>query len=144
MSQNNAIPSEESLMEFGEVYMRAIALAWRDDDFKKMLLEDAMYALEHYFGYRSTWNFRFSVHEPDQMIKKYEKEPPTEVQTWGWLPKEDCKKDGVNYGIGRRHWVLPKNGMSFGLPTAPDAVKDFPVALALYNDAGPMYLFSCC
>jgi ribosomally synthesized peptide (two-chain TOMM family) len=126
MSRNNAVPSEQSMLEFSEVYLRAIELSWRDEEFKRALLEDPMYALEHYFHFNSPWSFRLLVESPD-------KDP--EGQQYGW-------KAEANDGQGA--WHLPKNGTSFGLPQAPDDPKEHAVALALYNDAGPMYLFSCC
>lgn len=144
MSQNNAVPTEESMVEFGEVFLRAIELAWRDEEFKSKLLKTdtekkgPMDAIEHYFGYRGTWNFRFEVVTPEEMIKRQceEVQQEHENKSWGWLPDK-------NKG-GECSWILPNNGMSFGLPSPPSKLEQFPVALALYNDAGPMYLFSCC
>ena len=52
MSFTNQLPDYESLLEFQEVYLRAIALSWRDETFKKALEDDALLALQHYFAYK--------------------------------------------------------------------------------------------
>jgi ribosomally synthesized peptide (two-chain TOMM family) len=117
MPLNNEIPSYESLLEFQEVYLRAIALSWRDEGFKHSLLEDPARAMEMYFGYKLPWTLKLKVRSPD-------------AQEALWDAKE-------------MKWQLPLNSMSFGVPSAPD-FEEQAVALATYNDAGPTYLFTCC
>lgn len=129
MTLNNEVPTEQAMLEFSEVYLRAIELSWRDAEFKKQLLKDPMYALEHYFHYTSPWNFIFKVEEildggPSSSAEN------SDQTAYGW----DQQKG---------KWKLPPNKMSFGLPMAPE-VSQQAVALALYNDAGPAYLFTCC
>ena len=116
MSYTNRLPSYESLLEFQEVYLRAIALSWRDKEFKKALEEDALLALQHYFSYKCPWNINLKVTSPSS--------------DYGWKKEE-------------RRWSLPKNRMTFGMPVRPEADEEG-IALAAYNDAGPTYLFSCC
>lgn len=126
MPRNNELPSYESLLEFQEVYIRAIALAWNDDTFKGALEQNTEQALEDYFGYRCPWNIKLEVRDPD--------------------PDEQCewKKD-------EHRWVLPRNTVQIGLPIRPNGnhrpASDHDctaIALAAYNDAGPTYLFTCC
>lgn len=131
MSNNNAVPTEDSMIEFSEVILRAIELSWRDDEFKNLFIKKPMYALEHYFHYKSTWNFQMKV-------------KPAELG-------EDCRRDVAKgspvpcrWDEKSGKWHLPQSLISFGLPRAPAEIKDHAVALALYNDAGPMYLFTCC
>jgi len=119
MSNNNAVPSEASLLEFSEVVLRAIELSWRDAEFKAQLLENPLSAMEHYFHYKCEWNFDLQMKEV------------TDIGQYGWDNKS-------------RAWNLPKDTISFGLPAAPKEIKQHAVALAMYNDAGPMYLFTCC
>ena len=116
MAFTNKIPSYEALLEFQEVYMRAIALAWRDEEFKKMLLADPLFAMQRYLHYRCPWNIDVKVTEAPAGS--------------GW--------DSVS-----RSWNLPRNGMTFGVPNRPK-VEEESIALAAYNDAGATYLFSCC
>jgi ribosomally synthesized peptide (two-chain TOMM family) len=119
MAMNNGIPSYESLLELQEVYLRAIALAWRDPEFKQALLADATDALARYFDYRSPWLVDLTVKEPEPQ------------QGFGWDPKTGT-------------WTLPPHAMTFGVPTRPADTAEEPIALAAYNDAGPAYLFTCC
>jgi ribosomally synthesized peptide (two-chain TOMM family) len=117
MAANNGIPSFESLLELQEVYLRAIALAWRDPEFKQALLTDASDALARYLGYQAPWLLELKVKEPGP--------------GYGWNPKT-------------REWSLPPHTLTFGIPTRPSDVVEEPIALAAYNDAGPAYLFTCC
>lgn len=116
MSFTNNLPDYESLLEFQEVYLRAIALSWRDDTFKQALEQDALLALQHYFAYKCPWNINLKVTSPPA--------------GFGWNKEE-----------GR--WVLPRSSMTFGVPVRP-TLDEEGIALAAYNDAGPTYLFSCC
>jgi ribosomally synthesized peptide (two-chain TOMM family) len=116
MSYANRLPSYQALLEFQEVYLRAIALAWRDDSFKQALETDAALALQQFFGYKLPWNINLTVSSP----------PPGH----GWSATGQC-------------WELPPNSMTFGLPQRPD-IEEEAIALAAYNDAGPCYLFTCC
>lgn len=118
MPRNNELPSYQTLLKFQEVYLRAIALAWSDDTFKKQLLENAEKTFQDYFGYICPWNVALSVVEPY----------PT--GSYKWNSDLMC-------------WNLPKNSIGIGIPKKPDEDNQ-PVALAAYNDAGPTYLFTCC
>lgn len=117
MPRDNRLPSYESLLEFQEVYLRAVALAWSDDEFKSALLSDANTALQNYFGYVCPWNLDLKVKEPT----------------------------GADHGWdqSRKAWNLPPVRASFGLPIAPK-LEEQAVAFAAYNDAGPTHLFTCC
>jgi ribosomally synthesized peptide (two-chain TOMM family) len=119
MSFTNKIPSFESLLEFQEVYLRAIALSWRDDKFKRRLIEDPLLALQHYFAYKCPWNIKLEI-------------------------RELGPESGYGWNKSEQKWNLPKNGMTFGVPVKPDSIGEEAIALAAYNDAGPTYLFSCC
>lgn len=117
MSFTNQLPEYETLLEFQEVYLRAVALSWRDPDFKKALEKDALLALQHYFAYKCPWNINLKV--------------VSAPADYGWSKKE-------------QRWHLPKNGMTFGVPLKPEVLDEEAIALAAYNDAGPTYLFTCC
>lgn len=117
MPRNNELPAYSTLLEFQEVYLRAVALAWQDSEFKELLLKDAPSALQDYFGYRCPWNVALTVAEP-------------EGEEYGW--NSDLKS-----------WNLPRITVGIGVPEKPDEDSQA-VALAAYNDAGPTYLFTCC
>ncbi|GAB6042965.1 BMA_0021/BMA_0022 family TOMM bacteriocin [Endothiovibrio diazotrophicus] len=117
MPRNNKTPDYETLLEFQNVYLRAIALAWTDDEFKRRLLDDASLALQDYYGYKLPWTVRLSVESVDEKVH-------------GWNSRE-------------KRWNLPRDTISVGIPEKPGEDSQ-PVALAAYNDAGPTYLFTCC
>ncbi|KVC98409.1 hypothetical protein WI78_12530 [Burkholderia ubonensis] len=122
MAKNNASPTLESMLEFQKVYLRAIALSWRDPEFKKDLLKNPFDALAKHFGYQSPWIIDLEIVEPES--------------DYGW------KSGGEGSGEGK--WHLPLNTMWVGIPEKPAPLSEEAVALAAYCDAGPSYLFTCC
>ena len=132
MAYDNSIPSYASILEFQEVYLRAIALIWSDEyekeenkeksTFREEFTTDPMKFLQEKFAYNCPWNINLEV---------------TESETAKWV----C--DGEKAG----HWEgLEQNLIKFGHPQKPDPkyANSESVALAAYNDSGPVYLFTCC
>ncbi|AOJ69991.1 MULTISPECIES: BMA_0021/BMA_0022 family TOMM bacteriocin [Burkholderia] len=119
MADNNAVPTQESLLEFQEVYLRAIALSWENEAFRQMLLANPYDALERYLDYRCPWILDLKI-------------------------VEVAAKDGYGWHRETQRWHLPVNTMSVGIPTRPANIAEEGIALAEYNDAGPAYLFTCC
>ena len=117
MPRDNRLPSYESMLEFQEVYLRAVALSWKDPAFRQALLHNPEQALADYFAYRCPWNVVLKVRE--------------------------ASGDGQGWDKEARRWKLPPVRTTFGLPAAP-AIDEQLVAFAAYNDAGPTYLFTCC
>jgi ribosomally synthesized peptide (two-chain TOMM family) len=117
MALNNAVPTLESMLEFQEVYLRAIALSWKDPEFKSALLSDPFDALGRYFDYQCPWLLELKIADPGPDFK--------------WDP-------------AKQRWTLPLNSMTFGVPTRPAPSNEEGIALAAYNDAGSSYLFTCC
>lgn len=117
MALNNAVPTLESMLEFQEVYLRAIALSWKDEVFKEALLSDPFDALGRYFDYQCPWLLDLKIEEPGP---------------------------GYGWDEAKQRWHLPKNTMTFGVPERPQPASEESVALSVYNDAGPSYLFTCC
>ncbi len=128
MGYDNRIPDYAAFLEFNEVYLRAIALAWKDETFKKMLLKDAGKAIEAYFNYRCPWSIDLSARELTKEEKK---------KGGGWHPSTD-----THAGF----WRLPVNVFSFNIPPKPKDIDstEEAIAMAAYNDSGPTYLFTCC
>lgn len=117
MAQNNSVPTLDSMLELQEVFLRAIALSWQDEVFKRALLSNPLDALGRYFDYQCPWLIDLNIAEagPD----------------FGW-------------NTAKQRWSLPRNAMTFGVPARPAPAADETIALAAYNDAGPAYLFTCC
>ena len=123
MAYDNRLPSYESFLEFHEVWLRAIALSWKDARFKKMLLEDTAKALQEYLNYKSPWSIDIKATVPEDPSAK-------------WHPAE---------GKANGYWTLPQDTFTYGIPPKPELPEDDEaVALAAYNDSGPGYLFTCC
>ena len=120
MPLNNELPSYESLLEFQEVYTRAIALAWQNAEFRSLLLSNAKLAFEQYFAYVVPWTTDISFFEPE-IGSTYK----------GWNP-------------ATMKWDLPQSTITICVPDCPEQPDEITLALAMYNDAGPTYLFTCC
>ncbi|ABC37086.1 BMA_0021/BMA_0022 family TOMM bacteriocin [Burkholderia thailandensis] len=120
MADNNAVPTQQSLLEFQEIYLRAIALAWENEEFKRKLLADPHDALERYLDYRCPWILNLKIVEA-----------PANEPAYGWNAE-------------KQRWYLPVNSLSVGIPAQPANLAEEAIALAAYNDAGPAYLFTCC
>ena len=116
MATDNATPTLESMLEFQQVYLRAIALSWEDEPFKADLLKDPFDALARYFDYRCPWIIDLEV-----------------------VSRDGCVWDEV-----RHEWKLPLNTMTVGISARPEHLHEEAVALAAYSDAGPNYVFTCC
>jgi len=117
MGMNNAVPTQESMLEFQEVYLRAIALSWKNAAFKDALLKNPNDALARYFDYLCPWIINLKVSEAPA---------------------------GSGWDAAKQSWSLPPNAMTFGVPVRPKVSDEESIALAAYNDAGPCYLFTCC
>jgi len=122
---------QKPFLEFGGVTLRAIALAWVNDDFLNELtnptIADAAPVLSRYLGYTNPWNFRikFVVH-PDFVWHGETRE--NKIPMWN-----DGQKDNP----------IPKNIIQLHYPTRPADSKFWPIALTSYNNTGPAYPFSC-
>ncbi|WP_028311208.1 BMA_0021/BMA_0022 family TOMM bacteriocin [Derxia gummosa] len=123
MPRNNELPSYETLLEFQEVWLRAVALAWESPEFHRELLADPTEALRRNFAYQCPWILDLSVEA-------------AEGPEFGW----NVGKSPVK---GSR-WTLPPIMASFGVPKRPEKLAERGIAFAAYNDASPTYLFTCC
>jgi len=117
MATDNTTPTLESMLEFQQVYLRAIALSWQNRDFRDELLKNPTDALARYFDYQCPWLIDLEVVDPGDVR--------------GW--------DSVE-----QRWHLPQNTMSVGIPEQPKHLGEEIVALAAYSDAGSNYVFTCC
>jgi ribosomally synthesized peptide (two-chain TOMM family) len=117
MAVDNATPTLESMLEFQQVYLRAIALSWENKTFKDDLKKHPADALARYFDYRCPWLLEIKIVEHDH------------ESAWD---------------ENSQSWKLPLNTMTVGIPERPDPHSDEAVALAAYSDAGSNYVFTCC
>lgn len=133
MALNQRTPSYEDLRGLSIVYVRAIALAWTDDDvgrkFRQQLMTDGLKALEEYFNYVCPFSIDLEF-----------RETPPESRA-SWVPTTKAPDGKIVPG----YWsALPPNEIVYNLPTQPAKMYDEAIALSSYIDGGPGYLFSCC
>ncbi len=100
------------------VWLRAIALAWSDPEFKQLLIDDPHRALRETFGYNLNPMLDLQVIEVADENAHWDR---TENEDWG---------------------KLPNTRMEMPLPPAP-ATEDQAVAISDYADAGRSYPFTC-
>jgi ribosomally synthesized peptide (two-chain TOMM family) len=115
-----------TINEIGEwynVWLMAIALAWKDPVFKKELLEHPRAALAARLHYKFPWSVNLVIKDA------------TGVDGSGWLP--DPK------GAGNGTWKLPATDVLLWLPPAPP-MDEQPVALGNYAYTAQTYPFTCC
>lgn len=118
-SYNASLGDFSAFLDFGGVTLRALALAWHNDAFKKLLLTDVIDALAAYFGYNCPWDLKLVVKE-DTSAR--------------WAP-----------GSSGSGWTsLTKNVLLLDLPQPPPDGDIRAIALTAYNETGPAYPFTCC
>ncbi|WP_280192388.1 BMA_0021/BMA_0022 family TOMM bacteriocin [Delftia sp. PS-11] len=116
----------DSLLAFGGVVLRAIALAWKSPEFHAALLRDdgsdKAAVLSQWLGYNNPFNFQISfVAEPSF--------------TW------DAARGQWN--LLREDGSLIKNRIVLNYPVAPEEQDMWPIALTSYNNTGDAYPFTC-
>lgn len=115
-----------SLLAFGGVVLRAIALAWQSKEFRDELLNpdcaDAAPVLSQWLGYNNPFNFslRFKAHP---------------ALTW------DAAKGAWNQHDASGQPI--KNRIVLNYPNAPEAQDFWPISLTSYNNTGSAYPFTC-
>ncbi|CAM3666687.1 BMA_0021/BMA_0022 family TOMM bacteriocin [Paracidovorax anthurii] len=115
-----------SLLAFGGVVLRAIALAWQSKEFKAELLDPASSnvasVLSQWLGYNNPFNFSIKF-------------VPNEALVW------DASANCWN----RRNpdGSLIKNRIVLNYPNAPEAQEFWPISLTSYNNTGSAYPFTC-
>jgi ribosomally synthesized peptide (two-chain TOMM family) len=109
----------DEMLEWQETWLAAVALAWRNPDFKRALLKDPRTAIAERFGYNLPPFLKLSLKDGADL-----------GPTYGWHVQ------------GQDGWVLPVSELEMVLPAPPDDLKDQAVALADYSAAGRTYPFT--
>jgi ribosomally synthesized peptide (two-chain TOMM family) len=102
MSDQSNQPKGE-VVEWQRVWLKAVALAWRDATFKAHLMTDANQAIQKYLHYDMPRNLKVKVVEESQPIA---------------------------YAENTAGWVLPPVEMLMTLPPKPAGIDDHGIALA--------------
>lgn len=107
--------------EFGVITARLLALAWKDEAFKRRLFaaEDARDLVQGAMNYIVQWNFRLKFYETGIRAR----------------PMPEGRKEAFE--------KLPYSTIVVYLPRRPEQSDIEAVALAAYNDTGSQYPFTC-
>ena len=126
-TEEDPVSGLDTTIKWQMVWLEAIALAWRDDRFKKQLLGDPRAALKEYFNFDLGPYVKLTVREASP--PKHDHDPKTRLEHafGGWDPAHDPLT----------------SEMIMALPPAP-RVEDQAVALSFYNASGRAYPFTCC
>ena len=117
--KDNRPEAWSQMMEWQNIWLRAIALAWSNPEFKKALLADPRVAIRKAFDYEVNEALDLSVAE-------------VTAEEAQWNTK------------GNVDWCnLPNMRLTMPLPPAPK-IADQAVAISDYADAGRTYPFTCC
>jgi ribosomally synthesized peptide (two-chain TOMM family) len=114
----------EQLLAFGSVVLRAIALSWKSDQFRRDLIDqqDATAVLSQYLGYNNPFNFQLRF-------------VPNRAFTWSPQTGAWNMTDANGKAI--------KNEIVLNYPVAPADETMWPIALTSYNNTGNAYPFTC-
>lgn len=120
----NVVFGLETALEWSTVWMKCIARAWQDPEFKAALLRDPEHTLFSYFQFTLPPTVRLQILEltPEQMQQK----------GYGWRGNLS----------GQSGWLMPPNQLQMILPPMPQDPTMQAVALADYADTGRTYPFT--
>lgn len=162
---DNSWDTWEAMLEWRDIWLKAIALAWTNAEFKKLLLEDSRRAFEEYFAYKLPQTLDFQVidvaNQKEVVTFTY---PPAGMAPsksgFGWYAVQRGKsgkkrhitkiESAAEYNDLLRktpdlvtEWALPRNLLVYPLPPPPD-VDIRAVAVSDFSAAGRTYPFTTC
>lgn len=114
----DAVWGMDEMAAWQEVWIGAVALAWRNPEFKNQLLRNPRKAIAEHFAYNLPPFLELSILDGSKSPE------------YGWRVH------------GEDGWVLPMTHLEMVLPGPPPDVKDQAVALADYSAAGRTYPFT--
>ncbi|HVV81732.1 MAG TPA: BMA_0021/BMA_0022 family TOMM bacteriocin [Kofleriaceae bacterium] len=126
-SQEDPISGLDTTIKWQMVWLEAIALAWRDPEFKAELIKDPRKTLRAHFLFDLGPYVKLTVREATPPAGNNARGTRIEQVFNGWDPASDPLT----------------SEMIMALPPAP-AVEDQAVALSFYNASGRAYPFTCC
>ena len=128
--------SAPNFVEFGNVFLQAIALSWskkteqigtHGETFRELLIKDSIATLSRFYGYNNPWNFNFIFKAAESVSPEFKWNPTT--KNWGPI------HNTIILNLPNRPEI--KGECSY----MPEVIR--PVALASYNASGAHYPFSC-
>lgn len=117
------MPDARGFLNLEVALVSAMAKAWANTQFRRILFEDTCLALKSVRGYKTPWNMKVRF-QPDP------------AASWN---------AGTAQTPGASRWrVLTPHALELCLPTAPQDARDQAIGLATYNATGAEYPFTCC
>jgi ribosomally synthesized peptide (two-chain TOMM family) len=126
-TEEDPIAGLDTTIKWQMVWLEAIALAWRDDAFKALLLKEPRVALKTYFNFDLGPYVKLVVREATPPALDATAPHRLAQAFGGWDPAQDPLT----------------SEMIMALPPKP-RVEDQGIALAFYNASGRAYPFTCC
>lgn len=128
-SQEDPVSGLDTTIQWQMVWLEAIALAWRDEQFKQQLLTDPRATLRRYFNFDLGPYVKLTVREASPPPADADPHPAHKLAHafGGWDPAQDPLT----------------SEMIMALPPKP-RTEDQGVALSFYNASGRAYPFTCC
>jgi ribosomally synthesized peptide (two-chain TOMM family) len=125
--EEDPVKGLDTTIKWQMVWLEAIALAWRDPEFKKKLLAQPRFTLVEYFNFDLGPYVKLTIRECAPPVGNPAAKTRLEQVFGGWDPATDPLQ----------------SEMIMALPPAPK-VEDQAVALSFYNASGRAYPFTCC
>ncbi len=99
----------DDFLTFRAVFIQAVALTWKDKDFKIRFMENPKEAMKEYFDYEYPFHM--------------------DLKTWY---EKDIENKYIWYPTGTGAWVGPNNKLELVLPPKPEDGQET-IALAAYH-----------
>jgi ribosomally synthesized peptide (two-chain TOMM family) len=127
------IPPSNAFTSFEVAMLAAMAKAWQDESYRRLLTLNVATALLEIQGYKLPWDMGILVSEDT-------------VSTWHGQPGPGSPLDRAATRSHRRFgWTFnSKHMLKLYIPKKPSDVRSEALALGLYNAAGAAYPFTCC
>jgi hypothetical protein len=164
VDNDNSWDTWETMLEWRDIWLKAIALAWTDKQFKEALLKNARTALVDYFDYSLPQQLDFHVVDVTDAKATYSFQYPppgskVSKSGYGWYSVRKTKhgsepieriKNRADFDAQLKkpgplwtQWELPKSLLVYPLPPPPeDDIQA--VAVADFSAAGRTYPFTTC
>jgi ribosomally synthesized peptide (two-chain TOMM family) len=125
--------TKQQLNGWKSVWLKAVALSWKNHTFKEELIKNPRTALAHHFGYTLPNYIDLTIFDPNEPTAP---PPPARApgkdDQYGYYPTE-----------GGSPWVMPNNQINLPLPPCPERAEDQAIALAGFSSSNS-YPFSTC
>jgi ribosomally synthesized peptide (two-chain TOMM family) len=140
--------TKKQLKGWKNVWLKAIALSWRNPEFKQELIENPRIALAQHFGYTLPNYIDLTVFEANDPqnhtpVTQVNDGRRTDAEHENVKERSAHREYGYHPEEGGSPWVMPNNQINLPLPPPPANLKDQAIALASFSNSNS-YPFSTC